>query len=262
MYLHIDSDPLSYFYLKQSTDLENFTPFSMVLGNLPTTWPLSAEDVPTRFFRVTEISLFAPEDSDGDGIDDVYEIRHPILNPLDGSDGAFLSGNGSLTYLQEYQSVLGVDTGPPVVFSREVSAFNFGNELGSTISREVSVFNLGPPIFAVDALSREMSVFNGESAPPTEIFEVFSRELSAFNYGAPLFSVDIVSREVSTFNGDTPPPSEILVVHSRELSAFNFGAPLYSADLISREISAFNFGAQYSTVDVISRELSVINNAP
>ncbi|MEP4078028.1 hypothetical protein [Haloferula sp.] len=258
--LHLSADPLSYFYLKQSTDLTNFTPFSMVLGDHATTWPLSTEDVPTRFFNVTQISLFSPEDTDGDGIDDVYEIRHPILNPLDGSDAGFLSGNGNLTFLQEYQSVRGVDTAPPEVFSREVSSFNFGEVFEAAASREISVFNVGSPMFAVDALSREVSVFNGGLTPQSLIAEVYSREVSTFNFGGSSASANTLSREISIFNGDATPSTELAEVHSREISLFNFGGFQNSADVISREVSAFNFGARFSSIDIISRELSVINN--
>ena len=255
--LHIDADPLSYFFLKQSTDLENFTPFSMVLGIQPTTWPLSTEDVPTRFFQVTQISLFAPEDSDGDGIDDVYEIRHPILNPLDGTDAALPSGNGMLTYLQEYRATFGFNTNPPEALSRAVSAFNFGTafdsaisreidvfnfgeSLRSTISREVSVFNLGAPPYSSRSFSREISVFNGDSGILTEVAEAYSREISLFNIGASYSSIDVVSRETSVFNGGFISNSGIAEVHSRENSVFNFGAPSSSVNAVSREVSILN----------------------
>ena len=39
------------------------------------------------FYRVKKVLLTGPEDSDGDGIDDVYELRRPVfLNPLDPAD--------------------------------------------------------------------------------------------------------------------------------------------------------------------------------
>ncbi|MBI2926985.1 MAG: hypothetical protein HYY24_14920 [Verrucomicrobia bacterium] len=40
------------------------------------------------FYRVEEVPLTAPNDSDGDGIDDLFELRHPrALNPLNPADG-------------------------------------------------------------------------------------------------------------------------------------------------------------------------------
>lgn len=259
MSLNIGSDPLSYFYLKQSTDLKNFTPFSMVLGNQATTWPLSAEDVPIRFFRVTEISLFAPEDSDGDGIDDVYELRHPILNPLDSFDAGFDSGNNGMTFLQEYRARFSLGTAAPQIYSREVSFFNFSGAIDSAISREVSLFNFGMPLdsaisreltlynygtppYSAEAVSREISVFNGMPAPVPGIAEVHSREISVFNFSGPSAPIEAISREIALFNGDSAPTGNFREVHSREASLFNRGD-------------------QFTCIEAISREVSVINNA-
>src|SRR4051812_40807360 len=54
--------------------------------------PVSAlSDRPSNFsavfYRVREVSLRAPVDSDSDGIDDAYELTHGgLLNALDGND--------------------------------------------------------------------------------------------------------------------------------------------------------------------------------
>ena len=78
--LHLGQDPADYFYLQESTDLRSFYPFSMVLGETPSTWTLYPDsETSARFFRARTISIFALEDTDGDGIDDFHEIRHPVL---------------------------------------------------------------------------------------------------------------------------------------------------------------------------------------
>jgi hypothetical protein len=48
------------------------------------------------FYRVEAVPKDTPLDSDGDGIDDVYELEHaPALNPLNPNDAATLAPNGS-----------------------------------------------------------------------------------------------------------------------------------------------------------------------
>lgn len=62
--------------------------------------------VSATFFRLQQRSLNDPLDSDGDGIDDVYELRHaPMLNPVDATDAGQAPPGGSLTYLQSYRLV-------------------------------------------------------------------------------------------------------------------------------------------------------------
>ncbi len=56
------------------------------------------------FYQVLEIPLDQPRDTDGDGIDDVYELERPAqLNPLDAADASQLApGGGGKAYLQDY----------------------------------------------------------------------------------------------------------------------------------------------------------------
>ena len=148
--LHLAQDPASYFYLQQSTDLGHFTPFSMVLGETANDWNLYFDpETPSRFFRSRAISLFAPEDTDGDGLDDLYELRHPVLNPLDPTDGALDPDNNSLTFLDEYRL-----------------QYNLGDGKREAISDEVSTFTIrpftGPP---VEALSEEVSIEKTTPSP-------------------------------------------------------------------------------------------------
>lgn len=231
-----------YWYLEESADLDHFAAFSMALGDADTTWNLTIDPlVPRRFFVSTGISVYAPRDTDGDYIDDIYELRHHFLNPLDPGDALLLNGSG-ITYLQEYRLFFGLGSAPPQIYSREVSAFNFGAPMDSAISREVAVFNFGAPAFGTEAHSREISVFNGQGGPAQGgIPEVYSREVSAYNFGAPPFSTEAISRELSVFNGQGGPAlGGIPEIYSREVSVFNLGAPVTSLEAISREVSVFN----------------------
>jgi hypothetical protein len=71
--------------------------------------------------------------------------------------------------------------------------------LKEAISHEVSLFNVGAPIAPAEAISRSVSIFNGESIPLFP-FEVYSREVTTFNFGAPIAAVEAISREVSVLN--------------------------------------------------------------
>jgi hypothetical protein len=243
--LRVAQDPSLYYRIQQSTDLRQFTVFAMVLGENQTSWDLYIDpELPARFFRSSALSVFAPGDYDDDGIDDVYEIRHPVLNPLDPSDAALDPDGNGMTYLQEYRAALALGTSAREVYSREVSTFNFGAPIEAAISREVSIYNFGAPLAATEAISREVSVFNGEGgeALADTIREVYSREISTYNFGAPLAAIEALSRELSVFNGEAGPAlgGDLREVYSREVSTFNFGAPISPTEAISREVSVFN----------------------
>ncbi len=58
----------------------------------------------TAFFRVREVPVTSPLDSDTDGIDDVYELRTPPLDPLNAADaGQTAPNSGGRTYLELYR---------------------------------------------------------------------------------------------------------------------------------------------------------------
>lgn len=58
----------------------------------------------TAFYRVLELPLNQPRDTDGDGIDDVYELERPAqLNPLNPQDAVLDPDGNGLTFLQEYE---------------------------------------------------------------------------------------------------------------------------------------------------------------
>ena len=196
------------------------------------------------FFRVEGISIYAPADSDFDGMDDLWELEHaPYLDPLNSADAFALSPNPlypGLTNLEEYRLRFGLGSAKPQYYSREFSLFNMGASRTEAVSREFSLFNFGAQWSSVEALSREVSLFNGE-APPIEGYpQLYSREVSLYNFGAPPFSVEALSREVTLFNGEAPPIEGYPQIYSREVSLFNEGAAFYSVEVISREVSLFN----------------------
>lgn len=154
----------TYFVLQASGDLRAFAPIAMDMGAGGAVWEVPDTSM-RQFWKVRQVSVFAPEDSDGDYIDDIYEINHPVLNPLNAADALRTVPGGGISYLQEYRALYGLGSEPPQVYSREVSAFNHGAPCEAALSREVSAFNLGAPLFSVESLSREVSVLNGEGGP-------------------------------------------------------------------------------------------------
>ncbi len=103
----LDADPSVYYILKESPDLGKATPFTPIaieLGEVAPVWEIPIlPGRPRIFFAVEPVDLFAPYDTDGDGIDDVYELERPVLlDPLDGADaGDDPDGNGA-THLEDY----------------------------------------------------------------------------------------------------------------------------------------------------------------
>ncbi len=180
--LHPAQDPAYYFFLQQSTDLKNYSNFAMHLGNDPTPWTLYLEEAPPmRFFRARPISIYAPEDTDLDGIDDVYEIDHPVLNPLDPNDAALISGGSGKTYLQQYLERYYLGDGKRQAVSQEVTVFTTrppADPAYEAISMEVSVFTTRPATDpAYEALSDEVSVFT--TRPATDpAYQAISEEIS------------------------------------------------------------------------------------
>ncbi len=57
------------------------------------------------FYRIEGIAQSDPRDSDADGIDDVFELRHPrLLNALDPSDADEDADGDGDSNLEEYQA--------------------------------------------------------------------------------------------------------------------------------------------------------------
>jgi len=244
-HLTLQPNPALYFGLQQRVDLLlPWTTRKMALGIDGPTFVYPPVPGETRgFFRARGISVSAPEDLDNDGMDDVWEITHMGLDPLlandanlDSTEPDALPGESNLEYYQRKRGIVPLKQ----VYSREVTTFNFGAAISAVeaISRPVSVFNgQSIPFGAGEVYSRETSVFNFGS--PLVSTEAISRETSVFNFGSPLVSVEAISRQVSVFNGQSV-PTGAGQVYSREVTAFNFGAPTAGVEAISREVSVNN----------------------
>lgn len=106
-------------------------------GSRPLRDPATAA-IGTAFFSVERRPLNAPLDSDGDGLDDVYELSHPtILNPLNPSDAAADPDADGATNLEEYDH--GTD---PQVANVPVTRVSFSpadGESGVSVEREMIV---------------------------------------------------------------------------------------------------------------------------
>ena len=235
------TNPSVYYSLEHSFNLQTWGVADMSLGiasqlNL-------APGTTQSFFRAFTKSVYAPEDTDKDGMDDLWEMGNPHLDPINPADAAFSSPNtAGLSNLQEYRTRFGLSSASPQYHSREVTLFNLGSASGAfeAISREQSLYNFGSPSATVEAVAREVSVFNGDHLPIAGYPAAHSREQTVFNLGSPSANIEAVAREVSVFNGDHLPTAGYPAAFSREQTVFNLGIPSASVEAISREISIFN----------------------
>ena len=241
--LILSSPPTERFYyvLQQSPSLADFSAVAIEHGDEGIIWNLGATESARQFYLTRTVSLFAPEDSDRDGIDDLYELNHDILDPLDAADAELTVPGKQITYLQEYRNIFGFSDDAPQLYSREVTTFNFGTPIEAALSREITTFNFGSPSAPVEAISREISLYNGSGPVPyAAIPQVYSREITTFNFGAPSAPLEAISLEVSLYNGSDPLPyADIPQAYSREVTTFNFGSPSAPIEAISREVSVF-----------------------
>lgn len=105
--IDFESDANSYYILLRGNRVTSIvSPAQLVLGQFGTVEIVdpspNSQSAPV-FYRLQRVPLNAPLDTDGDGMDDVYELRHPsALNPLDGSDAANSTGMGR-TWLEQYR---------------------------------------------------------------------------------------------------------------------------------------------------------------
>lgn len=246
IFLETPADDRSYFILNQSESLVTFQPISLELGTGGVLWEVVDPTAARQFFQVRQVSIFAPEDTDGDTIDDLYELSHPDLDPLNGADADLTIPGQQITYLQQYRNIFGFSDDTPQFYSREVTAFNFGAPVDAAISREFTLFNFGEASAPVEAISQEISIYNGSGPLPyAEMPQVYSREVTTFNFGSPSAAVEAISREVSLYNGSGPLPyADMPQVYSREVTTFNFGSPSAPIEAISREVSVFAIASE------------------
>ena len=86
-------------------------------------------------------SIFTPLDTDGDQIDDLYELSHPDLDPLDPSDAYRDPDHNGLTYHHEYRREIVSTDRLPQFSPRERTTIYFGDPAMPTRSREVTTPN-------------------------------------------------------------------------------------------------------------------------
>lgn len=253
-------DLANYYILEAGSNLDAFAPQAMAYGGGDGTWAtlVITADVPEKFWRVRRWPAATALDTDGDGIDDVYELSHG-LDPLAPADAALPSGYSDnagvpLSWLEQYRYHFVFNTVLYNSVAREVSVFNFGQATANyeALGREVSVFNFGQPSANLEAVSRELSVFN--SFPDTDGDGI--EDSYEFNHGLdPLAAGD--ANLPSGFTDEHNAPLTWL-----ELYRHNFGQNVVLFDAVSREVSAFNFGQSSAGSEAISREVSVFNSPP
>lgn len=95
--LSLPVDPRSYYSLEWTADFQTFTKVGMSLGSPGPVWSYSVTLGPNQgFFRVQQHDIFSPVDTDGDGIDDRYELQHAgcldALNYFDASQPCLTNG--------------------------------------------------------------------------------------------------------------------------------------------------------------------------
>ncbi|MGA2556834.1 MAG: hypothetical protein ABSG04_11245 [Verrucomicrobiota bacterium] len=233
-----NGNPNGYYVLESSTDLLAFTTPVLISfsSNAPPyqTAPTNAQG----FFLGFDLSLYAPQSSLKDGMDDVFKLDLGLnpLNPnLAGSFSGHYDGSGHpLTWLQYYNQNWGRSVTNGNVYARETSVFNFGAPFAKydALSREVSMNMLETP----DAVSREISLYNAGEIPPSG--DAVSREISVFNTGQAAASYEAISRSISVFN--TGQAAASYEATSRSVSVFNTGQTAASYEAISRELSVQN----------------------
>lgn len=265
-----------YSFLYTPDLLQQYGVIKMALGNpAPTFGYTPGTNELKGFFKAQANDIFSPGDIDGDGIDDVWELKNR-LNPLNSADARLRNLTDPTKtnlqyYLNRYKKAVVKEfysrevtfDNHQFAFSEEVSLYNAPPLAGvslESISDEVSIYNF-PTIAGVslEAASNEVSVYN---TPPARVLSIdaFSAEISVFNTAATLsLRADATSEEVSVFNTPafTGPGVEAISV---EVSVQNTpNAFMAATEAISEEVTVFNSAAVSSGVAAISSEVSVFN---
>lgn len=138
---------LSYYILyRASVVTGGFAPVKMGLGaNGSITLVDGTAAGKTLFYRIGEIGLNSPLDSDQDGIDDVYELNHSeLLNPMNPADALEDFDGDGVSNLDEYR--LGSDPASGVFFNyTHLMASPDQGESGVSVNRE-SVLHFDRPL--------------------------------------------------------------------------------------------------------------------
>lgn len=119
--LQVETAPDTYLVLMRGDSPEAIdTAISALLpdASLPSVWLRDPRVAQRSFYQVWRYPFSDPVDTDGDGIDDLYELRHPLLlDAVDDSDAAADADEDGKSNLEEYEA----DTDPAEVRQSTVS---------------------------------------------------------------------------------------------------------------------------------------------
>lgn len=142
--VEISTDALFYYILYSGSSVTNIAqPIALAFGtggslSLQDSSPQSA----AQFYRVAQVPLTQPLDSDGDGVDDVFELTYPgCLNPLDASDATADCDSDGRNNLQEYYdgtNPIIADAAPRLI----INEIDY-DEVGTDSTEFVEVLNKG-----------------------------------------------------------------------------------------------------------------------
>jgi len=142
----VETDTNHYYLLLRGTNVAFLTsPVAMALGTGHTVTLVDTNRPPyTGFYRVEEVLLSQALDSDGDGMDDVFELTYAgCFNPLDPSDpGVDCDGDG-LSNLQEYLAGTNptvAEAGPVHLVINEI---DYDQPGGTDDAEFVEIYNAG-----------------------------------------------------------------------------------------------------------------------
>ncbi len=161
--LTINTETNRYYILLQGITLNDINaPVDMGLSDI-TNAPILLVDVPKvspSFYRIESIPISSPLDTDSDGIDDIYELRHnTILDPLNSEDALLDDDQDGATNLEEYTrgtNPLDNTSAPATTFTS--SPLN--GETGVAVTRE-TILRFQRPLAAGTVLTGEQLFATG-----------------------------------------------------------------------------------------------------
>jgi RHS repeat-associated protein len=136
--LQHEANTNSYFILLRGTEITNIrtaTDLALATGTVGT---LSDSTPPpsSGFYRVLGVPLNAPFDSDGDGIDDVFELRRVFLDPLNRTDSLADFDRDGRSNLEEYRNGTDPASADPLALTVITDTSPRHGEGGVAVTRE------------------------------------------------------------------------------------------------------------------------------
>ncbi|HBA82732.1 MAG TPA: hypothetical protein DCZ95_01440 [Verrucomicrobia bacterium] len=175
--IQIDGSLLHYYriYSANSLGQPEWTLAGMKLGEFaPFVWDAAQEDIPsTQFYRVEEIPRAISQDTDEDGMNDVYELLRSFLNPMDHTDAQRDDDMDQLSNLDECQN----GTNPSLADTDEdgvpdgVEVLERKTNPNDPLSVNATLYI--DPIIGSDALDGLSPVVTGNSGPKETLAAAF-----------------------------------------------------------------------------------------